>query len=763
VAATVRSGEPATDPALIGEIGQDPMAALIRPGPLSLAAVAELVRGRLGDNAEDAFCAACHRATGGNPLLVRQLLSALESDGVEATAANADVVRNIGPRAVGRSVLLRLARLPGDAVSVARAVAVLGDHAELPAIARLAGLSEESVAEATGALARAEILRHEPPIGFAHPLIQDAIYRELPPGERELQHSRAARVLAELGGIPEQVAAHVLQVPRRADPWAVDVLIQAGRSAGARGSAESAVTYLRRALEEPPSAERRPDLLLELGLAELSQSADAAIDHLTAAYHELPDAPRRAVAAEAAGRIMLLSKPPEQALALLDEAYAALGGATDPELVDVRTGVHAIALLARHFGGGDLDALEAFKDYRDPPAEMGPGTRKMVAMAAYDWSRTDGTAAECTALAYRALDESLLADDVVAVGSLFVLLIGDHPDAVRVFDEWYANAHRNASLLSAASVLMWRGELISRHGDVAAAEADITLGFDQLDAWGHDPAQQWTAGFLSRARVEVGDIDGAEEALARAGRLQPAGDGPLHWMYGRVVTDLAAGRPEDALGTITAVEAKRDRFENPAYMPWRSLKAIALDRLDRTDEAIPHAEEGLRRARHWGAPSTVGQALRMLGTIERAAGIPRLEEAVAVLEHAPARLELAKALLALGGALRRDRRPSDAREPLRRALEIADVCGAVPTADEARTELYATGARPRTEALSGAAALTASERRVVDLAIDGQTNRDIAQTLFVTPKTVEVHLSNAYRKLGIRSRRELADALQPTG
>ncbi|MET0686586.1 MAG: helix-turn-helix transcriptional regulator, partial [Solirubrobacteraceae bacterium] len=82
-------------------------------------------------------------------------------------------------------------------------------------------------------------------------------------------------------------------------------------------------------------------------------------------------------------------------------------------------------------------------------------------------------------------------------------------------------------------------------------------------------------------------------------------------------------------------------------------------------------------------------------------------------------------------------------------------------AEHVRTELYAAGARPRTDALSGAAALTASERRVATLAAGGETNRDIAQTLYVTPKTVEVHLSNAYRKLGIRSRRELATALAP--
>ena len=133
-----------------------------------------------------------------------------------------------------------------------------------------------------------------------------------------------------------------------------------------------------------------------------------------------------------------------------------------------------------------------------------------------------------------------------------------------------------------------------------------------------------------------------------------------------------------------------------------------------------------------------------------------------MLRDTPARLELAKALAALGGALRRDRRPTDAREPLRAALELAVACDAPGLAEEVRAELYAAGARPRTDALAGVAALTASERRVVELAAGGETNRDIAQALFVTPKTVEVHLSNAYRKLGVRSRRELPAALGAT-
>ena len=134
-----------------------------------------------------------------------------------------------------------------------------------------------------------------------------------------------------------------------------------------------------------------------------------------------------------------------------------------------------------------------------------------------------------------------------------------------------------------------------------------------------------------------------------------------------------------------------------------------------------------------------------------------------MLEPSQARLEHARALVELGAALRRGNRRSESREPLRRGLELATDCGAAPLAERAETELLATGARPRRVALSGVDSLTPSERRVAEMAAEGGTNREIAQALFVTPKTVEVHLSSAYRKLGISSRRQLASALAASG
>jgi DNA-binding CsgD family transcriptional regulator len=142
-------------------------------------------------------------------------------------------------------------------------------------------------------------------------------------------------------------------------------------------------------------------------------------------------------------------------------------------------------------------------------------------------------------------------------------------------------------------------------------------------------------------------------------------------------------------------------------------------------------------------------------------GIEKLRASVELLEQSPRRLELAHALVELGAALRRANRRADAREPLSRGMELAHRCGAVPLVARARAELQATGARPRRLVLTGVDALTAQEHRVAELAAEGLSNPEIAQALFVTRRTVETHLRHAYQKLGIGTRHELTQALEP--
>jgi DNA-binding SARP family transcriptional activator len=260
VAATVRAGERNEHDDLLTELLVEPAAVVIRPAPLSEEATARIVAERLGP-ASPLFTAACHRMTAGNPLLLRQLLRGLEADGVRPDAAHADRAVAVGSRAVSNMVLLRLRRMPPVATAVARAAAVLGDGATLRAVASLAEVSAEDAAAALSALARAEVVTDEMPIAFVHPLVREAVYRDLSAAERQVQHGRAAEVLAATGAAPEQVAAHLLLAPDATDPQVLEALRSAARTGTGGVASGRALTYLQRALEQGSAGTGRSDVL----------------------------------------------------------------------------------------------------------------------------------------------------------------------------------------------------------------------------------------------------------------------------------------------------------------------------------------------------------------------------------------------------------------------------------------------------------------------------------------------------------------------
>ena len=757
--ASYRRSEPGADQALIGELTSDPQAQLLMPRLLTATAVTEVVRDRLGEGVEPAFADACHSSTAGNPLLLEELLKTLAADRIPPDAAHIDTIAELGPRAVSRAVLLRLARLSADAVRVARAIAVLGDGPQLPVVAELADLEPSTVAAATRELVHVEILRPEPPLGFVHPLVQAAIHADLAPGERELHHERAARLLVELGAPTEQIAAQLLVIPGRGEDWAVDVLRAAANTAVAKGDLDSAISALRRALNEPPRPNRRLELLLELARAEMSTSLPPAAEHYRAAYEIAPEPSARGQAAHGLASALLFLDAPDQAADVAARAAHEL----PHELEDLARHLEAVELQALVFGAEPHgDQLERLRVHREIDASRGVGVKALAAIAASNWSQCAGPADRVCALARAALDdgELLAADELMTLAAIVPLALADLDEAVDRWDALRVEAYRKGSVFTIGSVQLWGGYTQYLRGELAEAESEMRASLVTMGLWGMP--SPWTAPFLAEVLLERGALGDALALLKHAGSTQATSDLAIILDRARMRTCLADGRPAEALGYADAFELHAGWRRQPRYYPWRSLKAQALDRLGRQDEAVVLAGEELEIARGWGSPGTVGRSLRVLGTILRADGIELLEEACVMLEEAPARLEYAKALGALGAALRRAGKPTEAREPLRRALELADVCGAQPLVDEVRMELRAAGARPRTTALQGVRALTASERRVADLAAIGQTNRDIAQTLYVTPKTVEVHLSNAYRKLDIRSRRELARALEGT-
>jgi DNA-binding CsgD family transcriptional regulator len=200
--------------------------------------------------------------------------------------------------------------------------------------------------------------------------------------------------------------------------------------------------------------------------------------------------------------------------------------------------------------------------------------------------------------------------------------------------------------------------------------------------------------------------------------------------------------------------------ENPAFIPWRSAAALSLAELGRRDEARELAADEVRRAESFGAPRAIGIALRAQALVGPGAQRAKtLAAALEVLAGSAARLEHARVLVDLGATLRAAGQRTAAREPLLDGLALAARCGARTLEHRARAELGTVGVRPRTAEHTGADSLTPSERRVVELAAAGGTNREIAQGLFVTEKTVETHLGRAFRKLDISSRRQLPDVL----
>ena len=326
VVLALRTGEPHPDDALLTELALDSSVKVIRPAPLSPEAAGALVRERLGEGA-DSFVEVCHRMTSGNPLLLRQLLRALADEGVTPDLSHLDTVRAVGSRAVSSLVTLRLRRMPPAVTAVARAVAVLGEAAGLPTVAALAQRPEDEVAAGLDALSRSEILKDEQHLSFVHPLVREAIYDDLSPGDRALHHERAAQVLGRQGATAEQVAAHLLRAPRRGDPATVELLRTAARTAVSRGASDAAVALLRRALDKPAPGPERAGVLLELGLVETLVDGPSGVAHLSEAYaalEELGEPHERARLAVDIARTHVFVSPPGVATAFARDASAAL-------------------------------------------------------------------------------------------------------------------------------------------------------------------------------------------------------------------------------------------------------------------------------------------------------------------------------------------------------------------------------------------------------------------------------------------------------
>src|SRR5215472_6269224 len=693
-----RAREPGFDRAVLDTLDREPAAREVTPRALSQAATAGLLRARLSAAATDGFCRACHAATGGNPLLVAELASALAAEGVTGQAGDVAKVAEIGPEAVARAVRLRLARLSDEARSLAAAASVLGDGAPLEDAAALAGLDLPRAVAAATALAEADLLRADETVTFVHPVVRAAVYAGLGPFGRRERHERAVRLLGRAGRPAERIAAHVLRCPPAADPDAVGILRAAARRSMADGAAGLAADYLLRSMNEPPPAGQRPEILAELGTAERLQSPPRAAGHLREALTLTGDPARRAQIALGLSRALGSARRMGEAKTVFEEALA------DPSLDAAQTRNLETGLVVLGLFEPQLVPLARERLSRvDPDAPLTDlDSRILLAFGAYDQARTGTSRDTAAGRALRLLDDrTILSEDAQSAfaAACVVLLAADRlDDAQRLAEDVTRAGEESGSVLLVCNGLWLQAMALHRRGALADAGACYSAAAETAAAHGFLTVSGWAGAQYATMLAEHGDGRAAGEVLRRLGL-----DGPLpdtaHLDEARLAAGLvrvACGQVREGIGEIRAAGRRWEAIgaRNPDLAPWRPHLAQALLLAGQRDEARAVAGEHAALARAWGA------------------GRP-----------------------------------------------LARQCGARSLAERALTELLAAGARPRRPPASGRDTLTPSELRIAGLAGAGQTNREIAQRLFITQKTVEAHLARAFRKLHIDSRAQLPAAL----
>jgi DNA-binding CsgD family transcriptional regulator len=737
--------------------------ATIRPSPLGAAAAARIVRRELGA-ATDGFCRACHDATGGNPLFLQALVASWVSDGAEPSNEAASEVAEFGARSVARLLARRLALLPAGADSFAGALAVLGDGSPLRHVAALAELGFERAAELADDLRAASVLAPSVELAFAHPILRAAAEETIGSERRAVAHGQAAELLAREGAPPDRVAIHLLHAHPRGDADAVATLRAASQVAIGRGAPETAAIYLRRALDEPPASASRGAVLLELGLAEMSARHDpGAIEHLRAAVAAIDVTAERNTAALRAGRAL-------GAAGFFEQAALILESVPDPDLrIEAELAANSFHLASRASA-----ALRRLERYRDADVPIGPGWHLMQVMLAHRSLLAGDRCSIASDLLDGALAGSGLFGEeslVVVYAAMDLVVIDRLDDAERLCTAFIEEGRRRGSLTIVSNFAFPRTCCSLRRGRLRDAEADGRWAFEaKLAAVPRSECgPPWALAFLLGALAELGDLAGAEQALARMDGSDAQPGELLAWAFlleSRGRLRVAQGRIREGLDDLREAGGRWERLscDHSPISRWREDAALALAQLGETNEARRLAVEQLELARATGLPRTVGAATRVVGAVApRADGIPLLREAAGLLAQAPAPVELARALLELGAALRREGHRVEARDHLRQGLELAHRAGATPLATRAREELLAAGGRPRKPVFTGVEALTASELRVARLAAEGRTNRQIAEGLFVTQRTVETHLRHAFQKLDIAGREQLACKLTAPG
>jgi DNA-binding CsgD family transcriptional regulator len=657
------------------------------------------------------FGAACHRVTGGNPLLLAQLLEELARRRVRPVAAEVDAVDWYAGRVLPEPLRRRLRALPAPCRRLARALAVLGDGSDLRTLAALAGLDLAAAGEAAHALAEAGLACDRPALAFTPDLVREAALAAMSPEERVEADADAARLLFDGGAEVERVASHLRGTELDGPAWQVVQLRQAAAEALlADAPAAAGPPYARAAsvLAEALVRDGRP--VAACRVLERAGGALRGPDPESAWYL-------------AATRLLLAAGYPDTWTAAVRTGWA-----TEPELA------------------GDTG-----------------GERAVLAMRAF-LHAARGDTADAALLAGRALRPGAADDPVfptVLTAAVALLYIDQVDEAIGWLEQVAGGSGIPLTRRLRITACLTDGYL--RRGDLGRATVLAESGMELGPVLGWRSHEPWLVAKLADAYLRQGRPDRAAEVVARhPDRPTDHGFSVAQLLTSRGRLRIEQGRPAEGVADLVAAGHRlaAHGWDNPSVANWRSLAALGQQALGRHDDARRLAHEELELARAAGRRRTLGVSLRIAGAVTPgAAGLRLLREAASTLEGSPARLELAHALVDLGTVEHAAGAAARARAALRRGVELAERCGAVLLAGRGHEELRRAGGRPRGGYLVGVHALTAAERRVATLARQGRTNRQIAGQLQVGLRTVEIHLTNTYRKLGIDQRDDLRDAL----
>lgn len=768
-----RTGEPidAEAPDVLGRFAVVPGVTTERVPPLTDDVVESMVRSDL-PNADPSLRASVVAAVAGNPFLYHEVIGALQVERAEARVNDPGVLDRLPLHRVRDTVRVRLSRLGSDAAKLAAATSVLGSGGNPSRAARLAGVDGHRAVDAIDALIAADVLA---PSGmeFVHPIVRQVVYADIGDARRRTQHMAAAEILHREGAPAAEVASHLIKADPMPASWAVDCLRKAAAGAYASGASTRAANLVEHALVGEPHPTIRSRLLLDLGRYEVAAGRASAVTRLQEALALVPQEPDHADVAWQLGDLLYGAGrfgDAVQAYARGLELAAARPASDRDPFLEARlvAGLHTSSLL---LGSPSAHAVARIEDLVDsPPAAPSLAERTILASAVGACALGQGLdRARVLLLADLVLSgkrrSDVLTRPLLEPVAAALIMCDQFDRASGLLDEFILLAQRQGEIVAYASLLPIRAYASLCRGRLSEAITDASDALRLADDF--PPASQQALAparlVLALAALARGEVAAADDAVDVPDAALLWGETPLFgwYLYALGHVHMSHGRFELAREAFLDAGRSFDTGGGTgSFCAWRSGAAQALHAL-----GDPHAhalvDTELRLARGFGSPRAIAVSLRcqarLATSAERAAEL--LAEARELMTTSEAELERAGIEVELGAALRRSGHRRDARTPLRQGMDLARRIGAWSIVSTAAGELEASGARRPTLSISGVDALTPAERRVARMAAGGQSNREIAQELFVTRKTVEVHLTSVYRKLGISSRAELPTQL----